>query len=69
MWFSLFEIGASKQYPFKNPKAIAAAADYMFHSSRSKGVTKTSLAALYGISTATLTKYVSELFEFLPNFS
>lgn len=69
MWFSLFEIGITKKYPFKNPAAIAAAAEYMFHSSRTEGVTKTSLAALYGISPPTLTKYVSELFEFLPNFS
>ena len=69
MWFSLFENGVTKKYPFKNPAAIAAAADYMFRSSRSKGITKTSLAALYGISPPTLTKYVSELFEFLPNFS
>lgn len=69
MWFTLFETGIEKQYPFKNPKAIAAAVDYMFHASRSKGITKTRLAALYGISTPTLTKYVSELFELLPNFS
>lgn len=69
MWFSLFEVGFSKNYRFQNPKAIAAAADYMFQSSRTKGVTKTKLAATYGISPATLTKYVSELFELLPNFS
>ncbi|WP_040285780.1 tetratricopeptide repeat protein [Sporosarcina koreensis] len=69
MWFSLFEIGLEKQYPFKNPPAIAAAADYMFRSSRAKGITKTGISKQYGISTQTLTKYVGELFTFLPNFS
>ncbi len=69
MWFTLFEIGLEKDYPFRNPAAIAAAADYMFRSSRNRKVTKTGMAAEYGISTQTLTKYVGELFEFLPHFS
>ncbi|GKV57057.1 hypothetical protein NCCP2222_30040 [Sporosarcina sp. NCCP-2222] len=69
MWFTLCEMALVKKYPFKNPHALAAAADYMFLSSRHPGVTKTALAEKYGISVKTLTKYVNELIEFLPHFN
>lgn len=68
MWFLLFEKGLEKGYRFKNPDGIAAAADYMFRSSRFSGVTKKSVAEQYGVSVPTLTKYVNDMIQFLPLF-
>lgn len=68
MWFVLVERALEKGYDFKNPKALAAATEYMFESSRVKNVTKKSFAEQYGITTNTLTKYVNELIQFLPLF-
>lgn len=68
MWFTLCEAALSKGYLFRNPKALAASADYMFQSSRYAGVTKKAMAAKYGISVPTLTKYVEEMIVFLPIF-
>lgn len=68
MWFVLVERALEKGYGFKNPKALAAATEYMFESSRSKNVTKKYYADQYGITTNTLTKYVNELMQFLPLF-
>lgn len=68
MWFVLCERALEDGYAFKNPKAIAAATEYMYKSSRIKNVTKKSIATYYGISPATLTKYVNELIQFLPLF-
>ena len=68
MWFVLLERAIDKDYAFKNPKALAAAADYMFQSSRSQGITKKALSEQYGITTPTITKYVNELIRFLPLF-
>ncbi|MER2262436.1 MAG: tetratricopeptide repeat protein [Psychrobacillus sp.] len=66
MWFVLVERALEKGYGFKNPRALAAATEYMFVSSRLKNVTKKQYAEQYGITTATLTKYVNELIQFLP---
>lgn len=66
MWFTLCDHALSQEYAFSNPKALAAAADYMFQSSRYKQVTKKSLSEKYGVSVSTLTKYVQELMKFLP---
>lgn len=66
MWFTLFERALQQSYPFKNPKALAAAADYMYRSAHLEKVTKKSIAELYGVSVSTLSKYIDELFEFLP---
>lgn len=68
MWFTLCETGLSHSYLFRNPAALAAATDYMFQSSRYSGVTKTAIAREFGVSVQTLTKYVGELIEFLPQF-
>jgi len=68
MWFTLCETALTRAYPFKNPAGLASAVDYMFQSARYAGVTKKSIAEKYGISTPTLTKYVNELIEFLPQF-
>lgn len=69
MWFTLCEAALSKAYHFRNPNALAASADYMFQSSRYAGITKKAMAAKYGISVPTLTKYVEELIAFLPIFN
>ncbi|MEK4026008.1 tetratricopeptide repeat protein [Mammaliicoccus sciuri] len=66
MWFTLCENALVGEYAFANPKAIAAAVDYMFQSSRYDQVTKKSLAEKYDVAVATLTKYVQELIQFLP---
>ncbi len=66
MWFTLCEEAMVASYSFLNPKALAAAVDYMFQSARYERVTKTAIAKKYGISTPTLTKYVNELIAFLP---
>lgn len=68
MWFVLVERALEKGYDFKNPRALAAATEYMFVSSRSKNVTKKYYAEQYGITTSTLTKYINELMQFLPLF-
>lgn len=68
MWFVLCERALDKDYPFKNPNALAAATEYMYKSSRLKNITKKEVADYYGISTVTLTKYVNELIQFLPLF-
>ncbi|TQR06116.1 tetratricopeptide repeat protein [Psychrobacillus soli] len=68
MWFVLVERALKKAYAFKNPRALAAATEYMFESSRKKNVTKKQYAEEYGITTTTLTKYVNELMQFLPLF-
>lgn len=68
MWFVLMERALEKAYGFKNPRALAAATEYMFESSRKKNVTKKQYAEEYGITTTTLTKYVNELMQFLPLF-
>lgn len=67
LWVLLLEKGLRAKYAFKNPKALAAATEYIFFASREK-VTKKSIAEYYGITTKTLTKYVDELIHFLPIF-
>lgn len=68
MWFTLCETALSRSYLFRNPAALAAAADYMFQSSRYPNVTKTAIAKEFGVSVPTLTKYVGQLIEYLPQF-
>ncbi|KAA0944319.1 tetratricopeptide repeat protein [Sporosarcina sp. ANT_H38] len=68
MWFTLCETALGRSYLFRNPAALAAAADYMFQSSRYPDVTKTAIAKEFGVSVPTLTKYVGELIEYLPQF-
>ncbi|MHA6260742.1 tetratricopeptide repeat protein [Sporosarcina sp. CAU 1771] len=68
MWFTLCESALTKSYHFRNPKGLAAAADYMFQSARYTDVTKKAIAKKFEVSVPTLTKYVNELIEFLPHF-
>ncbi|MCW1927558.1 tetratricopeptide repeat protein [Bhargavaea beijingensis] len=66
MWFLMCSRAIEESYAFRNPRAIAASAEYMYRSSRHAGTTKKEIAEAYGISVKTLTKYVNELFRFLP---
>lgn len=68
MWFILLEKAYERNYPFKNPNALAAAVDYMVKSSRDRSITKKAAAEHYGITAATLTKYINELIPFFPLF-
>lgn len=65
-WFALGEIAFKQGYAFKNGAALAAAVEYSFHVAIEKKVTKKEMAEKYGISTATLSKYNDELFQFVP---
>lgn len=68
MWFALCEEALVKNYDFKNPKALAAATEYLYRLSRTGKVTKKEVAEKYGVSVATLTKYVEELLQFIPTY-
>lgn len=68
MWFMLVEKAFDRGYEFKNPRALAAAVDYMVKSSRDHSITKKGIAARFGVSAATLTKYVNQLIHYLPIF-
>lgn len=66
MWFALCEQALIQNYDFKNPKALAAATDYLYRISRTTKVTKKEVASQYGIAVGTLTKYTDELLKFIP---
>ena len=53
-------------YDFRNCAGLAAAIEYSFHEALENKVTKKAIASKYSISTATLTKYNDELYEFVP---
>lgn len=56
-WFSAFLSGMKSGEEFSNPEALAAAVHYKWHNRTSK-LTQTAAAEMYGISTATLRKYI-----------
>ncbi|MFJ7954127.1 tetratricopeptide repeat protein [Lysinibacillus sp. NPDC096418] len=66
MWFVLCERALDGNYRFTNPAAIAGANDYLFRTSRMLKVTKKAIAEQYEISVSTLTKYIEEILDFLP---
>ena len=66
MWFLICSRALADGYLFRNPPAIAAAAEYMYRSSKNPRATKKETAASYGVSPKTLTKYVGDLFPYLP---
>lgn len=68
LWFVLYENAINRGYQFKNPKALAAANEYLFLSAHDEPVTKKALAEKYTISPATLTKYIDDLLDYLPEF-
>lgn len=66
-WFSLGEIAFEQDYAFKNSDALAAAMEYTFYTALEETVTKKEVAAKYGTSVATLTKYSDVLYDFIPS--
>lgn len=67
LWFVLYENAINAGYTFKNPKALAAANEYLFLSAHDERVTKKAIAEKYAISPSTLTKYIDELLNYLPD--
>ena len=66
MWFALCEQALLQNYEFKNSKALAAAAEFLYLTSRMGKTTKKYVAEQYGISVTTLTKYMEELLQYIP---
>ncbi|MCL6570256.1 MAG: tetratricopeptide repeat protein [Bacillus sp. (in: Bacteria)] len=58
MWFSVFVEVSKANIQLKNKHAWAGAVEYVWHKLRSEKVSQQKLAERYGISTATLSKYV-----------
>ncbi|OCS91664.1 tetratricopeptide repeat protein [Caryophanon latum] len=65
LWFALGSIGLDQGYEFNNVEAIAAAVHYLYETLIGDGATKKTIAAQYGTTTATLTKYLAHLEAFL----
>ncbi|WP_174728680.1 tetratricopeptide repeat protein [Mesobacillus harenae] len=58
LWFSVFEEAVGAGYDFKNQKAWAAAVEYVWEQLRHNKASKQKVATKYGLSAATVTKYV-----------
>lgn len=65
MWFSVFVEVCKAGVVLKNKRAWAGAVEYVWHKLRSEKVSQQEVAELYGISTATLGKYVKLVNSFL----
>lgn len=66
IYFIIAERALYNGYTFKNPTALAAAMEYSFVNALEQQATKKEIASLYGTTPATLTKYMDELYEYLP---
>ena len=66
IYFVIAEKALYNGYTFKNPSALAAAMEYSFVNALEEQATKKEIAALYGTTPATLTKYMDELYDYLP---
>ncbi|WP_040204145.1 tetratricopeptide repeat protein [Neobacillus jeddahensis] len=58
MWFSLFIEMSKAEVSLKNKRAWAGAVEYMWHKLRTEKVSQQEVANRYGLSTATIAKYV-----------
>ncbi|WP_042462924.1 tetratricopeptide repeat protein [Neobacillus dielmonensis] len=65
MWFSVFVEGFKADIKLSNKQAWAGAVEYVWHRLRSEKVSQQELANRYGISTATIGKYVKLVNELL----
>jgi tetratricopeptide (TPR) repeat protein len=65
MWFSVFVEVAKSNIHLKNKRAWAAAVEYVWHRLRSEKVSQQELANRYGVSSATIGKYVKLVNELL----
>jgi tetratricopeptide (TPR) repeat protein len=65
MWFSLYVQVSKANISLKNKRAWAGAVEYMWHKLRSEKVSQQEVAERYGLSTATIGKYVKIVNEYL----
>lgn len=65
MWFSVFVEAAKNNILLKNKRAWAAAVEYVWHRLRSEKVSQQELANRYGVSSATIGKYVKQVNQLL----
>jgi Trp operon repressor len=65
MWFSVFVEVSKAKLRLKNKRAWAGAVEYMWHKLRSEKVSQQELAERYGISLATIGKYVKIVNNYL----
>jgi hypothetical protein len=65
LWFSIFTELAQHGVMLKNQKAWAAATDYIWNKLRSEKVTQQEVAARYGLSSATVGKYVKMVNQYM----
>ncbi|MBW8349528.1 tetratricopeptide repeat protein [Bacillus sp. IITD106] len=57
-WFSFFIQGLGEKVPMENPNALAAATEYIWYKQSHNKKTQKKIAEEYGISQATLRKYI-----------
>jgi Flp pilus assembly protein TadD/antitoxin component HigA of HigAB toxin-antitoxin module len=67
LWFIFLERAFGEQYGFRNPAALAAATSYMVEAAKKRETTKKDIAAKFGVSVSTVSKYVDELSRFMPD--
>ena len=65
MWFSVFVELMNKGVSLKNKRAWAGAVEYVWHKLRSDKVSQQEIAGRYGLSAATISKYVKMVSELL----
>jgi tetratricopeptide (TPR) repeat protein len=65
MWFSVYVEVAKAKQRLKNKHAWAGAVEYIWHKLRSEKVSQQEVAERYGISTATIGKYVKMVNSYL----
>jgi tetratricopeptide (TPR) repeat protein len=65
LWFSIFNELAQQKVTLKNQKAWAAATDYVWNKLRSEKVSQQEVADRYGLSSATVGKYVKMVNEYI----
>jgi len=58
MWFSVFVEISKANVHLKNKRAWAGAVEYLWHKLRSEKISQQEVAARYGLSSATIGKYV-----------
>ncbi len=65
MWFSIFVEASKANILLKNKPAWAGAVEYVWHRLRSEKVSQLEMAKRYGLSTATIGKYIKIVNQFL----
>lgn len=65
LWFSVYVEIVQSGLPLRNNRAWAAAIEYTWHKFRSEKISQQKLAEQYGVSTATIGKYVKKVNSYL----